>query len=95
MGTLPNHSVRDLQRVQKEFLQGTTNPKIKHDTLCISYKQSDLKNTDVPNKIASLQCSRRYNNERKLISLQLITKSFWKFCKFHLKLMGPLNVGRL
>ena len=35
-----------------EDLCETTNPKIKHDTLCNSYKQGGLKNIDVSKKSA-------------------------------------------
>ena len=43
--TLPNHTIKELQKGQKEFLWRTANPMVKHDTVYSSYKQGSLKNT--------------------------------------------------
>ena len=51
---LPNHTIKELQKIFKKFLCGTADPKWKNDKLCNIYKQGDLKNIGVPKKIGSL-----------------------------------------
>ena len=80
-----------MQKTQ-EFVWETANPKIKHDILCKSNKQGGLNNTYMPEKIVSLQYSRKrrfYGNqfhEWILILLHLIAKSFEKILKLHFNL---------
>ena len=87
--TLLNPIIKELEKIQNEFLWGRTNPKIKHDTLSSSYTQDGSKNTDMPKKIASLQCSwtrRLYYNyfiNGNRFHFHLIWKSFGKCFKFH------------
>ena len=56
--TVPKHIVNELKKIQKSYFWNNSSPKIKHETLCNSYKAGGLKNVDIPNKIIVLQCSR-------------------------------------
>ena len=40
-------TVKELNKIQKEFISKNKNPKIKHTTLCNSYANGGLKNIDV------------------------------------------------
>ena len=73
----------NLKKYRRPFYDSS--PKIKQESLCNDYKGGGLKNTDILNKIISLQCSwirRLYDNsfhEWTLIPLFLIKKSFGGF----------------
>ena len=77
--TIPNLIIQELNKIQKEFIWKTRNPKIKHDTLCKNYENGDLKNVDIMYQVVSLQCSwikRLYGSNLhnwKIISLHMIT----------------------
>lgn len=43
-----------LSKIQESFFWKKSKPKIKHETLCKSYKHGDLKNVNIFKKIASL-----------------------------------------
>ena len=63
--TIPNSIIQELNKIQKECIWKTCNPKIKYDTLCKNYENGGLKNVDIMYKVVSLQCSwikRLYNN---------------------------------
>ena len=50
---------------QKDFTWNQKHPKIRHSTLCNTYRKGGLKSVDISNKLTSLQCSwkkRLYNN---------------------------------
>ena len=49
--------IEEIQRIQKPFIWNNLTPKIKHETLCNSFEEGDLKNVDINLKIGSLQCS--------------------------------------
>ena len=57
MKTIPNSIIQELNKIQKEFIWKTRNPKIKHDTLCKNYKNGGLKTVDIMYKVVSLKCS--------------------------------------
>ena len=54
--TTPNSIIQELNKIQKEFIRKTHNPKIKHDTLCKNYENGGLKNVDIMYKVEGLQC---------------------------------------
>ena len=56
MTPVPKTIVNDLCKLQKEFLWGSSKPKIKHETLCNNYENGGLKCVDISSKIISLQC---------------------------------------
>ena len=64
-------------------------PKTKHEPLCSSFEEGDLKNVGINLKIASLPCSwiKRLHDDKfhewKLIPLHLIKSTFGINCKFH------------
>ena len=55
MKTIPNSIIQELNKIQKEFIWKTRNPKIKHDTLCKNYENGGLKNVDIMYKVVNLQ----------------------------------------
>ena len=62
---IPDQVVKELEKIQKYFLWKDSTPKIRHETTCKDYKDSDLRNVDISYKIVSLQCSwirRLYDN---------------------------------
>ena len=64
--TIPNLIIQKVNKIQKESIWKTCNPKIKHDTLCRNYENSGFKNVIIMYKVISLQCSwikRLYHNE--------------------------------
>ena len=64
--TIQNLIIQELNKIQKEFIRKTRNPKIRHDTLCRNYENSGFKNVIIMYKVISLQCSwikRLYHNE--------------------------------
>ena len=52
--TIPKSIIQELNKIQKEFIWKTRNPKIKHDTLCKNYENGGLENVDIPYKVAML-----------------------------------------
>ena len=45
--TIPNSVIQELNKIQKEFIWKTRNPKLKHDTPCKNYENGGLKNIDI------------------------------------------------
>ena len=82
--TIPNSIIQELNKIQKEFILKTRNPKIKHDTLCKNDENGGLKNVDIMYKVVSLQCSwikRLYDNNShnwKVIPLLMIIQRLGK-----------------
>ena len=54
---IPTSTMKELNKIQEEFIWKNKNPKIKHTTLCNNYDNGGLKNIDIASKIISLQCS--------------------------------------
>ena len=54
---IPTSTMKELNKIQNEFIWKNKNPKIKHTTLCNNYDNGGLKNIDISSKIISLQCS--------------------------------------
>ena len=85
---VPTEIIVELKKIQKQFIW-PTKPKIKNETISSDFKDGGLKNVDINKKIVNLHCSwikRLYDDsfhEWKLISLQLIKKSFGGALKFH------------
>ena len=52
--TIPKSIIQELNKIQKEFIWKTRNPKIKHDTLCKNYENGGLENADIMYKVAML-----------------------------------------
>ena len=81
--------MKELNKIQKEFIWKNKNPKIKHTTLCNNYNNGGLKNIDISSKIISLQCSwikKLYDNTTpswKVIPLHLIKTNLGINFKFH------------
>ena len=62
---VPTQIIKELNKIQKEFIWNGSSPKIKHSTLCNKYENGGLKNVDILSKVISLQCSwikRLYDN---------------------------------
>ena len=82
--TIPNSIIQELNKIQKEFIWKTCNPKIKHDTLCKNYENGGL-----VYKVVSLQCSsikQLYDNSShnwKVIPLHMIIQKLGKKFLFH------------
>ena len=55
--SIPNSVIRELKQIQKMFLWGNKNPKIKHNRLCNKYKDFGLKNVDLVYEVVSLNRS--------------------------------------
>ena len=76
----PYFTIDLLTKIQKDFLWGKKNAKIKRATLCCHYADSGLKSVDISSKIVSLQGSwvrRLFDNnfhQWKVIPLYLIQK---------------------
>ena len=49
--------MKELNKIQKEFIWRNKNPIIKHATLCNKYDNGGLKNVDISSKIISFLCS--------------------------------------
>ena len=47
--------MKELNKIQKEFIWRNKNPKIKHITLCNKYDNGGLKNVDISSKIISFR----------------------------------------
>ena len=86
---IPTSTMKELNKIQKEFIWKNKNPKIKHTTLCNNYDNGGLKNIDISSKIISLQCSwikKLYDNTNpswKVIPLHLIKTNLGINFKFH------------
>ena len=85
MTSFSKQLIEKMQRIQNAFICNNLTPKIKHQTLCNSFEEVDLKNVEIDSKIASLQCSwiKRLHDykfhEWKLIPLHLIQSTFGIF----------------
>ena len=54
---LHNNTIDFMYNIQKNFIWQGKKVKIKHSTLCNGYEKGGLKNSDLKNKITSIQCS--------------------------------------
>ena len=94
---VPTQIIKELNKIQKEFIWNGSNPKIKHSTLCNKYENGGLKNVDILSKVISLQCSwvkRLCDNSShswKIIPSHLINTYLGKSFKFHANLCMPAN----
>ena len=98
--TIPNSIIQELNKIQKEFIWKTRNPKIKHDTLCKNYEHRGLKNIVIMYKVVSLQRSwikRLYDNNShdwKVIPLHMIIQKLGKKFLFHFNLdLNPKQIN--
>ena len=98
--TIPNSIIQELNKIQKEFILKTRNPKIKHDTPCKNDENGGLKNVDIKYKVVSLQCSwikRLYDNNShnwKVIPLLMIIQRLGKKFLFHSNLdVNPKQIN--
>ena len=53
---IPTSTMKELNKIQKEFIWKNKNPKIKNTTICNNYDNGGPKNIDISSKIISLQC---------------------------------------
>ena len=97
--TIPNSIIQKLNKIQKEFLWKTRNPKVKHDTLCTKYENGGLKKCW--DKGVILQCSwikRLYDSNShnwKVIPLHMITQKLGKKFLFNSNLVtNPKQINR-
>ena len=93
---VPTQIIKELNKIQKEFIWNGSNLKNKHSTLCNKYENGGLKNVDILSKVISLQCSwvkRLYNSSHswKIILSHLINTYLGKNFKFHSNLCIPAN----
>ena len=81
--------IKELNKIQQNFIWSVKNSKIKHGTLCNDYENGGLKNVDIESKMISLRCSwvkRLYDesfHEWKVIPNYLITKALGDNFRFH------------
>ena len=54
---IPNTTIEELTKIQKNFIWSNSKPKIKNLTLSSSYQDGGLKNVNIKAKIISLHCS--------------------------------------
>ena len=93
MTPVPKSIVNHLCKLQKEFLWGSSKPKIKHETLCNKYENGGLKCVDIGSKIISLQFSwikKLYEenfHEWKVIPTYFIKTNLGVHFKFHSNLL--------
>ena len=86
---IPTLTMKELKKIQKEFISKNKSPKKKHTTLCNNYDNGGLKNFDISSKIISLQCSwikKRYDKTTHgwiVILLHLIKTNLGINFKFH------------
>ena len=86
---IPNTTVEEVNKIQKNFIWNNSKPKIKNCILSGSYLDGGLKNVNIKAKIISLQCSwikRLFNNNShnwKIIPLGFINKYLGNNFKFH------------
>ena len=77
------------RKKDKQFLWQNSGSKMKHDTFCNDNKHVGLKNVNTWKKVINLQClwiKRLYDDsfhERKVISLQLFSRTFGKSFLLH------------
>ena len=89
---VPKSLVKQIKQIQKNFLWADSNPKIKHETLCLDFRNGGLRNCDIEGKIISLQILwlKRLIDENfhewKLIPKNLMKKSFGSKFTFHANL---------
>ena len=82
-------TMKELNKIQEEFIWKNKIQKIKHTTLCKNYDNGRLKNVDNSSKIVNLQCSwikKLYNNTTpswKVMPLHLIKTNLGINLKFH------------
>ena len=87
--TIPNTTIEELNKIQKNFIWNNSKPKIKNCTLSGNYLNGGLKNVNIKAKIISLQLSwikRLFDNNShnwKIIPLGFINKYLEKNFKFH------------
>ena len=86
---IPTSTMKELNKIQKEFIWKNKNPKIKHTTICNNYDNGGLKNIDISSKIISLQCSwikKLYDKTTPswiVITLHLTKTNLGLIFKFH------------
>ena len=86
---VPSSVIKELNKIQQNFIWSGKNSKIKHGTLCNDYENGGLKNVDIESKMISLRCSwvkRLYDEsfqEWKVIPNYLITKALGDNFRFH------------
>ena len=86
---VPSSVIKELNKIQQNFIWSGNNSKIKHRTLCNDYENEGLKNVDIESKMISLRCSwvkRLYDesfHEWKVIPNYLITKALGDNFRFH------------
>ena len=54
---VPSSVIKELNKIQQNFIWSGKNSKIKHGTLCNDYENGGLKNIDIESKMISLRCS--------------------------------------
>ena len=88
-GITCNSVIKELNKIQQNFIWSGKNSKIKHGTLCNDYENGGLKNVDIESKMISLRClwvKRLYDesfHEWKVIPNYLITKALGDNFLFH------------
>ena len=54
---VPQAIIDQLNKIQKDFIWNQKHPKIRHSTLCNTFKNGGLKSVDIRKKLTALQCS--------------------------------------
>ena len=86
---IPASTMKESNKIQKQFIWKNKNPKIKHTNLCNKYDNGGLKNIHISLKVISLQCSwikKLYNKTTpswKVIPLHLIKANLGINFMFH------------
>ena len=86
---IPASTMKESNKIQKQFIWKNENPKIKHTNLCNKYDNGGLKNIHISLKVISLQCSwikKLYNKTTpswKVIPLHLIKANLGINFMFH------------
>ena len=94
---IPNTTIEELTKIQKNFIWSNSKPKIKNLTLSSSYQDGGLKNVNIKAKIISRQCcwiKRLFDNNMhkwKIITLGFINKYLGNDFKFHSNLQIDSN----
>ena len=94
---IPNTTIEELTKIQKNFIWSNSKQKIKNLTLSSSYQDGGLKNVNIKAKIISLQCfwiKRLFDNNThnwKIIPLGFINKYLGNDFKFHANLQIDNN----
>ena len=55
--SVPNDIIKNMKRIQKDFLWNSSTVKINHETICSDFQNGGLKNVDIEIKIISWKCS--------------------------------------